>query len=465
MCHGPLLGKILLFAMPLMLANMLQLLFHAADLIVIGQYSTHESVAAIGCTGSMYALFVNIFVGISVGSNVLVARFFGAGDPEKIRKTVHTTMAFSLLGGIIIGILAVLTARSVLIFLDTPPEILPKSTRYIQICFSALPFVMIYNFGCAILRAVGDTRRPFIYLVIAGVVNVILNLILVIFFGLDVEGVAIATAISHVIAAGLIFFALCKSDSDIKLHLKKLRIDISILKEMLHIGIPAGIQSSCFAIANMLIQSSINGFGSYAMAGMTAAIGLEGITYVSANAFHFTAISFVAQNLGGQHYKRILRSSYYCYLFGALFCGIIGWGFYLSGGYFLAFYNPDPQVIEWGILRMKIMFTTYFLCGLMDASTGVLRGLGYSILSTVICLSGACFFRIFWIMVVFPRYKTMECLLYSYPISWGAVALIAVVAQFIIYRKILRTQCPRFVDWKKWNPRLPRGCRHSGNVR
>ena len=466
MCHGPLFGKILMFALPLMLANMLQLLFHAADLIVVGQFSgSHEAVAAIGCTSSMYSFYVNIFIGLSVGTNVLVARFTGAKDSENVRKAVHSSMTFALAGGIIVGALAIVFSEPLLRWLDTPPEILPLATRYSQICFGALPFVMIYNFGCAVLRAVGDTRRPFIFLVSAGIINVILNLILVICFKMSVEGVAIATVASHIVAASLILHALCKSNSDIRLSLKELRIDFRMLKDMLRIGVPAGIQSSSFSVSNMLIQSSINSFGSYAMAGTTAALGLEGITYVSANAFHYTVLSFTAQNLGGQHYKRILRSSYYCLFLGALVCGIVGWLFYLSGGFFLSFYNSDPQVIAWGILRMKILFTTYFICALMDASTGVLRGLGYSILSTIICLSGACVFRVFWVLVVFPRYRTMECLLYSYPVSWTMVAIVSTIAYAIIYRKILREQCPRFVDWKRWNPSIPRGCRHTGTMK
>ena len=466
MCHGPLFGKILMFALPLMLANMLQLLFHAADLIVVGQFSgSHEAVAAIGCTSSMYSFYVNIFIGLSVGTNVLVARFTGAKDSENVRKAVHSSMTFALLGGIIVGALAIVFSEPLLRGLDTPPEILPLATRYSQICFGALPFVMIYNFGCAVLRAVGDTRRPFIFLVSAGIINVILNLILVLCFKMSVEGVAIATVASHIVAATLILHALCKSNSDIRLSLKELRIDFRMLKDMLRIGVPAGIQSSSFSVSNMLIQSSINSFGSYAMAGTTAALGLEGITYVSANAFHYTVLSFTAQNLGGQHYKRILRSSYYCLFLGALVCGIVGWLFYLSSGFFLSFYNSDPQVIAWGILRMKILFTTYFICALMDASTGVLRGLGYSILSTIICLSGACVFRVFWVLVVFPRYRTMECLLYSYPVSWTMVAIVSTIAYAIIYRKILREQCPRFVDWKRWNPSIPRGCRHTGTMK
>lgn len=465
MCHGPLFSKIVLFALPLMLTNILQLLFHAADLIVIGHYSNYEAMAAVGCTSSMNSFYINVFIGISVGSNVLAAKYFGAKDPENIRKTVHTSMTFALVGGIILSIVALLTAKPLLVLMGTPEKLLPKSCMYIWICFGSIPFIMLYNFGCSILRAVGDTRRPFIFLIIAGVINVILNLVLVIACKLDVEGVAIATAASHIIAASLIVRTLLKSESDIKLRLRELRIDFKTLKDMLFIGVPAGIQSSCFAISNMTIQSSINTFGEVAMAGTTAALGLEGIAYVGSNAFHFTAISFVAQNLGGQHYKRIQRSIFYCFFCAIVISTIMGWSFLWFGDTLLALYSPDPDVIKWGLLRMKILFTTYFICGLMDVSSGALRGLGYSMLSTILCLSGACFFRIFWVMCIFPLDPTMETLLISYPVSWLLVAVFSGVALVIIYRRLLRTNCPRLVYWSKLGPGVPRGFRYTGNLK
>ena len=465
MCHGPLFSKIVLFALPLMLTNILQLLFHAADLIVIGHFASYEAMAAVGCTVSMNSFYINAFIGVSVGANVLAAKYFGAGEPDKIHKTVHTAMAFALYGGIVLSVIALLTARPVLIWMGTPDELLEKSCIYIWICFAAIPFIMLYNFGCAILRAVGDTRRPFIYLIIAGVVNVILNFVLVLYCGMDVEGVGIATAVSHIIAASLIVRALIKSDSAIRLIPREMRIDFTALKEMLHIGIPAGIQSSCFTIANMTIQSSINTFGSIAMAGTTAALGFEGIAYVGSYAFHYTALSFVAQNLGGKHFKRIQRSILLCCFLGGASTFIMGWTFYLLGDHCLKLYSTDPEVIKWGLLRMKVIFTMYFLCGIMDALCGAIRGLGYSILSMFLCLSGACFFRIFWVKCVFPHYKTMENLLFSYPVSWALVACFSAIAIFFIYRRILRTQCVRLVYWSKLGPGIPRGFRFTGNLK
>ena len=465
MCHGPLFRKILLFALPLLLTNILQLLFHAADLIVVGRFASYEAMAAIGCTSSMNNLCLNVFIAISIGTNVLVSRYFGAQDSGNIRKTVHTSLAFSFFGGLILMTVVLFAAKPLLVLMGTPETILPKSCKYIWICFSAVPFIMVYNFGCAVLRAVGDTKRPFLFLVIAGIVNVVLNLILVIVFGLDVEGVAIATAISHVIAAGLIVRTLCKSDGDIKLYFKSLRIDPVILKEMLWIGIPAGVQSSCFSVSNMLIQSSINFFGPVAIAGMTAAFGLEAIVYIAAYASHFTAISFVSQNLGGQHYKRILKSMGYCYLFTLMGTVTLGYLFLFFGRTLLAFYNPDPAVIEWGMIRLKILLTTYCFCGFMDTASGGLRGLGYSLVSTVISLSGACLFRIFWVVFVFPKHKTMECLMISYPVSWALTACIGTTVFLLLYRRIVRKRCARFVEWSKYGPGIPRGYRHYGNPR
>ena len=317
MCHGPLFGKIVLFAMPLMFTYILQLLFNAVDLVVIGHYAPHEAMAAVGATMNLNSLVINIFIGISIGTNVLAARFFGAKDSGGMSRTVHTSMTVAIYGGIALMIAGLVVARPLLALMDTPEEILPMSCTYIWICFCAIPFIMLYNFGCAILRAVGDTRRPLYFLIIAGIVNVLLNLFFVIVCGMDVGGVALATAISHGISAFLILKTLISARDVYRLQLKKLSVDFTIFKEMLKIGIPAGVQSSCFAVSNMIIQSSINSFGSLAMAGTTAVLGLEGIVYVGSYAFHQTAISFVAQNLGGRKFKRILKSLYGCFLCAA----------------------------------------------------------------------------------------------------------------------------------------------------
>ncbi|HCG26064.1 MAG TPA: MATE family efflux transporter [Lentisphaeria bacterium] len=462
MCHGPLFGKIVLFAMPLMFTYILQLLFNAVDLVVIGHYAPHEAMAAVGATMNLNSLVINIFIGISIGTNVLAARFFGAKDSGGMSRTVHTSMTVAIYGGIALMIAGLAVARPLLVLMDTPEEILPMSCTYIWICFCAIPFIMLYNFGCAILRAVGDTRRPLYFLIIAGIVNVLLNLFFVIVCGMDVGGVALATAISHGISAFLILKTLISARDVYRLQLKKLSVDFTIFKEMLKIGIPAGVQSSCFAVSNMIIQSSINSFGSLAMAGTTAVLGLEGIVYVGSYAFHQTAISFVAQNLGGRKFKRILKSLYGCFLCAAGCCLIMGLGFYFAGEFLLAVFNPDPNVIAWGMLRMKILFTTYVLCGIMDVASGGLRGLGYSLLSAVVSFLGACAFRVWWVFAVFPHYRTMENLMLSYPISWLLVAVVSGGLLYWICRRMIRSHCARSVAWSKLGPGVPRGFRYLG---
>lgn len=462
MCRGPLFGQIIIFALPLMATYILQLLFNAADLIVIGHYAHYNAMAAIGATMNINALIISIFIGLSIGSNVVVARLFGARNNTEIKESVSTSMTLALIGGLVLMVLGLAVAKPLLELLKTPEEILPLSCTYIWICFCAIPFIMLYNFGCAILRAVGDTRRPLIYLIIAGITNVLLNLFFVTVCGMDVVGVALATAASHGIAASLIVRTLLLTDKSYRLDLKQLKFNSKIFREILKIGIPAGIQSSCFALSNMTIQSSINSFGPLAMAGTTAVLGFEGIVYVGSFAFHQTAISFVAQNLGGRKYKRILKSLYCCFIC-AVTCGVVlGWGFYLFGREILAIFTPDPDVIAWGLLRMKIIFTTYWLCGLMDVSSGGLRGMGYSLISALVVLLGVCVFRIWWVMVIFPRDPTMENLMISYPVSWLLVAVIGCALLFFFYRKLLHTHCRISTPWLGLRPVVPRGFRYLG---
>ncbi len=463
MCHGPLFGKIVLFALPLMFTYILQLLFNAVDLIVIGHYAPHQAMAAVGATMNLNSLVINIFIGVSIGANVLAARYFGARDAESMRRTVHTAITAALAGGVVLMFLGLAVAKPLLVLMDTPEEILPLSCTYIWICFCAIPFIMLYNFGCSILRAVGDTRRPLYFLIIAGLTNVFLNLFFVIYCGMDVGGVALATAISHGISAFLIVRTLLTAHGVYRLEFRQLGMDWKIFKEMLKIGIPAGVQSSSFAISNMIIQASINSFGSLAMAGTTAVLGLEGIIYVGSYAFHQTAISFVAQNLGGRKFKRIVRSLYDCFLCSASSCLIMGLGFYFAGEFLLAIFNPDPQVIAWGMVRMKILFTTYLFCGFMDVASGGLRGLGYSLLSAVISFAGVCAFRVGWVWLVFPHYRTMENLLLSYPLSWLLAAAVSGVLLYILCRRMIRNHCAsRSAAWSKLGPGVPRGFRYLG---
>ena len=465
MCRGPLFGKIILFALPLMATYILQLLFNAADLVVIGHYASHEAMAAIGSTLNINSLIINLFIGLSIGSNVLTARYAGSGEKDKISRTVHTSMLLAFAGGIILMAIALFAAKPLLILMKTPEEILPRSCTYIRICFASIPMIMLYNFGCAILRAVGDTRRPLFFLITAGIINVLLNLFFVIYCGMDVEGVALATAVSHTVSALLILRTLMRSREAYRLIIRNLKIDRAIFLDILKIGIPAGFQSSCFAVSNMLIQSSINSFGSFAMAGTTAVIGLEGIVYVCSYAFHQTAISFVSQNLGGRKYKRILRSLYGCFICGCICSEIMGLFFCYFSREVLGFFTPDEQVIEWGILRIKYMFPFYGICGIMDTASGGLRGLGYSGTSTMISFLGACVFRVFWVLMVLPGHHTMECLLVSYPLSWLLTAVMGTCTLLFVYHSMLRKNCWRKPVFSTLRPGMARGLRYIGGAK
>ena len=422
MCRGPLFRQIVLFSVPLMLSGILQLLFNAADLIVIGRFASHEALAAVGATSSLTALIVNVFMGLSVGTNVLVANFYGAKDRKSVSRTVHTAVLIAIIGGIILAGVGIALATPLLRLMATPEDVIDKSSLYMWIYFAGMPFIMLYNFGSAVLRATGDTRRPLYYLLLAGIVNVILNLFFVLVCGMDVAGVALATVASQGIAAILVLRCLRDARDACRLKMRTLRIDQPILKQMLWIGLPAGIQGMFFSLSNITIQSSVNSFGSLALAGNTAAVSLEGFVYIGSNAFHQTVVSFTGQNLGGAQYDRIRRSILYCALCSSAVAIILGYGFFLYGRALLSVYNSTPEVISWGMLRMNILFTTYFLCGIMDVMSGALRGLGHSVMPAVITLLGVCVLRIVWVYTVFPLHPTMENLMLSYPITWGITA-------------------------------------------
>ncbi len=463
MCHGPLAGKILLFAVPLMATYVLQLLFNAADLVVIGRFASSRSLASIGATMNLNSLAINVFCGLAIGSNIIVARAFGEKNPELMRKAVPTTMILAFVGGVILMIAGLLLAKPALQWMNTPPEILPLSCTYICICFCAIPFIMVYNFGCAILRAVGDTRRPLYFLVAAGIVNVALNLFLVIVCKMDVAGVALATASSHLIAAALILRTLLKCRASYALNLRRLAFDRKAFGEILQLGIPAAIQSSGFALSNIVIQSAINSFGSTAIAGTTAALGLEGFVYVGSFSYHQTSLSFVSQNLGGGKFKRILSSLGWCYLWGVVSCGIIGGACFLAGRQLLGFFSSDSEVIAWGLLRMKMLFLAYMLCPLMDVSCGGLRSLGYSLTAMFVTLAGACGFRIWFVRMILPRHRTMEVLLLSYPISWAIVALVSFAILIYAYRQLLCHRCKIATPLLLLRPGVTRGMRYLVN--
>lgn len=435
MCNGPLLSKILRYAIPLILSGILQLLFNAADMVVAGRFAGSIALGAVGSTSSLINLLINVFIGMSIGTNVLVAHFFGAGREEELSQTVHTSIALSLLSGVVLGIAGFCLASPLLSLMGTPEDILPHAVLYMQIYFIGVPGMLLYNFGSAILRAVGDTRRPLYYLLFAGVINVVLNLFFVIVAGIGVAGVALATIISQFISAGLVIRCLINEESAYKLNLRSIRLYRDKVMRILRVGLPAGFQGAVFSISNVLIQSSVNSFGSIAVAGNTAAQNLEGFVYNAMNAFHQTALSFTGQNMGAKKTERVKRIMWICVGCVTVTGAVMGWlGLYFSD-YLLAFYSTDAEVIAYGYRRLQIIFSVYFLCGVMDVLVGSIRGMGYSIMPMVVSLLGACGLRIVWIYTVFAMNRTPETLYTSYPVTWTVTLLVHFVCFLYGYRE------------------------------
>ena len=442
MCNGPLLKKILIFYFPLMLSGVLQLLFNAADIVVVGRFAGSQALAAVGSTSALINLLVNLFIGLSVGANVLVARFYGAGLKRDLSEMVHTAITTSIAAGCFLVVVGIGVAGPALRLMGTPDDVISQSILYMQIYFAGMPAMMAYNFGAAILRAVGDTKRPLYYLLVAGIVNVVLNLIFVICFHMGVAGVAIATVISQVISALLVLRCLIQTDSDYKLNLKELRIVPEKMIKMVQIGIPAGLQGALFSISNVLIQSSVNSFGSIAMAGNTAASNIEGFIYTAMNALYQTAISFTGQNYGARNYKRIGRILLICEGLVILVGLVLGNAAYLFGDTLLWLYTTEAEVIPYGMLRLSFIATTYALCGMMDVIVGSLRGIGYSVMPMFVSLTGACLFRVVWIYTIFQHFRSLETLYNSYPISWTLTFSAHLICFLIVFRKLLRRAQP-----------------------
>ena len=438
MCSGPFVKKILGFYIPLMLSGVLQLLFNAADIVVVGRFAGSNALAAVGSTSSLINMMVNFFMGLSIGVNVLVARYFGANQKKELSEMVHTAILTSVVSGFVLLVLGVLVSGPALRLMGTPEDVIKHSTLYMRIYFCGMPFFMAYNFGAAILRAVGDTKRPLYYLTLAGVINVVLNLIFVIVFHWGVAGVATATAISQAVSASLVIRCLIQTNADYQVDLHKLRIDKDKMFKMMQIGLPAGLQSSLFSISNVLIQSSVNSFGSIAMAGNTAASNIEGFVYTSMNAFSQTVVSFTGQNYGAKKYKNIAKILLICQAMVMIVGLVLGNAAYLGSGILLRLYSTDPDVIKFGMLRMSIICCSYCLCGMMDTMVGSLRGLGCSVMPTIVSLTGACLFRVVWIYTVFAHYKTLTCLYTSYPISWTLTCTAHAVCFAVVYRKLLK---------------------------
>ena len=438
MCNGPIFGKVLVYAFPLVLSGILQLLFNAADIVVVGRFAGNVALAAVGSTGSLINLLVNVFIGLSVGTNVMVAHCYGSKLYDELNEVIHTAILTALLSGIALIFIGFFVAKPALMIMGTPEDVIEHSALYMRIYFIGMPAMMLYNFGSAILRAIGDTKRPLYYLFGAGVINVGLNLIFVIFFHMGVAGVALATVASQIVSAVLVIRCLIKTEGYLHLDFKQLRIVPDKLIKIVKIGLPAGLQGALFSISNVLIQSSINSFGSVVMAGNTAAGNIEGFVYTSMNAIYQTAISFTGQNYGAMKYKRIGRLAVVCLGTVTVIGLVMGVGAYALGSTLIGIYSSDPVVISYGVLRMSYVCIPYFICGLMDVMVGFMRGMGYSVLPMIVSLTGACLFRVIWITTVFEHYRSLPILYLSYPISWSLTFIVHFICFSRVYRKLLK---------------------------
>ena len=435
MIHGPILPKLLQFAVPLMCSSVLQLLFNAADIVVVGRWAGDNSLAAVGSNSALIGLLTNLFIGLAVGSNTLAAKYYGAGDKKELHKTVHTSMLLSIISGVLLTVVGVFGARTILIWMQTPANVLDLAALYLRIYFLGMTPTMVYYFGAALLRAQGDTQRPLYFLFLAGVVNIILNLFFVIVMKLDVAGVAIATVISQCISATLVVLCMVRDTGPLHLDLRAMRIHGKTLRQILRIGLPAGFQGILFSL------SSVNTFGEVVMAGNSAAANIEQFVYVSMNALYQATISFVSQNLGAGNYRRIKETVIRAQLCVLVVGVVLGNAATFAGGPLLGIYTTSPAVVEAGLVRLGIVCRTYAICGMMDVMVGGLRGIGYSVMPMIVSLIGACGLRLLWIATLFQtsRFHTMPMLYLSYPVSW-IITFSAHVVCFVWAMRRLRVQ-------------------------
>lgn len=438
MCNGPLFKKILIFSLPIMAMNMLQLLFNAVGMVVVGRFSGSEALGAVGATGSLINLIVTLFMGLSVGTSVIVAQDYGAGQADAVSQSTHTSIAVSIIGGLIVAVTGTLACEPLLTIMGTPQDIIDLSVLYMKIYFIGMPATMVYNFAAAILRSVGDSRRPMYYLVTAGVVNVILSLFFVVYLHMGVAGVAWAAAISQYISVLLIILCLLRCDGAIKLIPRKLlQIDRQKLWCIMKIGLPAGFQGLLFSISNVLIQSAVNSFGSTMVAASSAAGNVESFVAMAVMAYYNAAIAFTGQNMGAKKYERIDTIAKVCTVLIFVTWALVGGVTWIFSRPLLGLYTTNPDVIELGMLRLGVMMVAYFTCGIMNVYPGLTRGMGYSVLPMLCTLVGACLMRIVWLVTIFVWYPTEVMLFACYPVTW-ALAGLGQVASFFYARKQIR---------------------------
>ncbi len=438
---GPLLQKIILFSLPLAASSILQLLFNAADVVVVGRFAGSTALAAVGSNGALINLLVNLFVGLSLGANVVAARCFGAKDYDGVQNTVRTSVALGLVSGVMLAFVGFFAARGLLELMSCPEDVIDLSELYLKIYFIGMPMTMLYNFSSALLRSVGDTRRPLFCLAAAGIINVVLNLVFVIGFHLSVAGVALATIISQTVSACLVTWILTREEGPLHLDLRHLGFHRGSLIQILRVGLPAGLQSTVFSLSNVVIQSAVNSFGSIVVAGNSAASNIEGFVYTAMNSFAQAAVTFTSQNMGARRYDnldRVMRNCLLCVVVTGL---VLGGGASLLGTQLLHFYSTDETVVAAGLARLHIIARTYLLCGCMDVLASCLRGRGYSVLPMVVSLVGSCLLRLVWIATVFQLFRSTTTLYISYPLSWILTALVHLVCLLVVRKKLLDEQC------------------------
>ena len=440
MCNGTIMDKLVSFSVPLMISGILQILFNAVDIIVVGRFSGSQALAAVGSTSALINMMINLFIGISLGANVLAARFYAADRKKEMSETVHTSIMLALISGILMVFVGLICARWSLELMDTPDDVIDQATLYMRIYFVGMPFFMLYNYGAAILRAVGDTKRPLMYLIISGVLNAILNVFLVVCFHLDVAGVGIATVVSQMVSCILVLRCLYKSEGSYQLRFSKLTIKTRYLGQIFAVGVPAGIQSTVINFSNVLLQSSVNSFGSVAMAGYTAANNVLSFLYVSVNSVTQACMSFTSQNYGVHKFKRMDRVLVDCLILSVGVALALGSVAYFFGPEILQIYTEEPDVIASGMEILAYTTLTYFLCGIMDLFPGALRGMGHSGVPMILSILGTVGTRIVWIFGIFPSHRSLGVLFWSYPISWMLTIVMQVICFYFVRRKVHRRE-------------------------
>lgn len=438
MTSGNLFKKIIKYTIPILLTSLLQILYNACDVMVVGKFAGEESLAAVGSTGSLISLVVGLFMGLSIGASVAFARSIGAKDLDRANRVVHTSVIVSSIASVILTIVGILLAEKLLILMDSPDNVRDLAALYVKIYFGGTFFNLLYNFASAVVRANGDTKRPLYILSIAGVINVVLNLVFVLVFKMKVEGVAIATVISQAFSAIAIMRLLIKENGPLNFSFKKLKVDFDALKEIIKIGLPSGIQSSLFSISNVVVQTSVNGFGSTIMAANAAAANLESFVYVGMNSVYQSTMNFTSQNYGAKKIKNIKKVLFYSLSIVAAIGLVMGIGFYLCAPWLLKLYTSEPEVIKYAIIRMSFVCLFYASYGVMDVMVGALRGIGQSLIPMIVSILGICVLRIAWINTIFKTHKTLETLYISYPISWVVTLLVLIICYLLVYPRMKR---------------------------